>query len=375
MEEIQIIDAVERYIRCEMNPEERLQFENLRKNNAELDQLVVEHTLFLQQMNRLGDWQKMKGTLSEVHTHLQEQGKIDTARAKGTSKIVYLWNRYKRTAAIAASIAGITAICFSALVWTVSPKPASTSDVQELTRKLDQTTMDAKEAKNKASKVENELAFVKGQRPSSPSIAYKTVGTGFFIDAKGLMITNAHVVKNSQYVNVFNEKGDKFSAIVLKLDVARDVAIIKIDDDKFKPFASLPYGISKASSEIAEPVFTLGYPRDEIVYGEGYMSARTGNNGDTLSCQISVPADPGNSGGPVFNNRGEVIGILSAKKTTAESAVFAVQSKYIYRAVEELKSNSLYKNTKLSSKTALAGMNKVQQVKKIQDYVFMVKGY
>ena len=134
MEEIQIIDAVERYIRGKMNPEERLQFENLRQSNAELDQLVVEHTLFLQQMNRLGDWQKMKGTLSEVHTHLQEQGKIDTARAKGTSKVVYLWNRYKRTAAIAASIAGVTAICVSALLWTLSPKSASTSDVQGLDR-------------------------------------------------------------------------------------------------------------------------------------------------------------------------------------------------------------------------------------------------
>ena len=367
MEEIQIIDAVERYIRGEMNPEERLQFENLRQSNAELDQLVVEHTLFLQQMNRLGDWQKMKGTLSEVHTHLQEQGKIDTARAKGTSKVVYLWNRYKRTAAIAASIAGVTAICVSALLWTVSPKPASTSDVQELDRKITNATA-------KADRLENKIEKVIGEKVNFPTITYKTVGTGFFIDAHGLMITNAHVVKNSKNISVFNEKGDNFNAIVVRLDVNRDVAIIKIDDDKFKPFASLPYGISKTASDIAEPVFTLGYPRDEVVYGEGYMSAKTGNNGDTLSCQIAVPADPGNSGGPVFNSRGEVIGILSAKKTNAESAVFAVQSKYIYKALEELKNNPLYKNVKLSPKSSVAGMNKVQQVKKIQDYVFMVKG-
>jgi serine protease Do len=367
MEEIQIIDAVERYIRGEMNPDERLQFEQLRKANAELDQLVVEHTLFLQQMNRLGDWQKMKGTLSEVHTQLQEEGKIDTARAKGTSKLVYLWNRYKRTAAIAASIAGITAISVSALVWTVSPKPVSNQDYQELDRKLNVTTQ-------KTDRLEDEIEKVKGEKIPAPVITYKTVGTGFFIDANGLMITNAHVVKNSKNISVFNEKGDNFNAIVVKLDVIRDVAIIKIDDDKFKPFASLPYGISKSSTDIAEPVFTLGYPRDEIVYGEGYMSAKTGNNGDTLSCQISVPADPGNSGGPVFNSRGEVIGILSGKKTTAESAVFAVQSKYIYKALEELKGNVLYKNTKLSPKSSLAGMSKVQQVKKIQDYVFMVKG-
>ena len=79
-------------------------------------------------------------------------------------------------------------------------------------------------------------------------------------------------------------------------------------------------GFSKTSSDIAEPIFTLGYPRDEIVYGEGYLSAKSGYKGDTLSCQISVAANPGNSGGPVFNHDGEVIGILSAKETEAEGS-------------------------------------------------------
>lgn len=367
MDDIKILDAVERYIRGEMNPDERLHFENLRKTNAEIDQLVVEHTLFLQQMNRFGEWKNFRSSLNDVHTELAEKGKIDSARLKGKAKVVYLFKRYKRVAAIAAVIAGVTTISLSALVWTVSPKAASTADYQELSRKVN-------EAKIKTDRLENDLIEVKSEKNQTPIISYKTIGTGFFIDAKGLMITNAHVVKNSRNISVFNEKGDKFNAIVLKLDVNRDVAIILIDDDKFKPFSSLPYGISKTSADVAEPIFTLGYPRDEIVYGEGYMSARTGNNGDTLSCQIAVPADPGNSGGPVFNNKGQVIGVLSAKKTNAESAVFAVQSKYIYKALEELKTNSLYKNIKLSSKSSLAGFNKVQQVKKIQDYVFMVKG-
>jgi S1-C subfamily serine protease len=118
----------------------------------------------------------------------------------------------------------------------------------------------------------------------------------------------------------------------------------------------------------------LGYPRDEVVYGEGYLSAKTGYNGDTLSCQIFIAANPGNSGGPIFNHNGEVIGILSAKETESEGAVFAVQSKYIYQVLDELKKSSLYENVKLSSKSALLGLDKVQQVKKIQDFVFMVKG-
>src|ERR1043166_5566497 len=94
--DIKILDAVERYIRGEMNPDERLQFENLRKTNGEIDQLVVEHTLFLQQMNRFSEWQKFRSTLQDVHTELAEQGKITDERLKGNAKVVYLWNKYKR---------------------------------------------------------------------------------------------------------------------------------------------------------------------------------------------------------------------------------------------------------------------------------------
>jgi len=118
----------------------------------------------------------------------------------------------------------------------------------------------------------------------------------------------------------------------------------------------------------------LALPRDEIVYGEGYLSARTGYLGDTLSCQIAVPANPGNSGGPVFNHEGDVIGILTGKQTEADDVVFAIQSKYIYQAVDNVKKNPIYQNVKINSRSNLSGLNKQQQVKKIEDCVFMVKG-
>jgi S1-C subfamily serine protease len=365
--DIMILDAVERYIRGEMNPDERLYFENLRKTNVEIDQLVVEHTLFLQQMNRFGEWQKFKSTLHEIHTDLSEQGKIESDKLSGRAKVVYLWKRYRRVAAIAASIAGVTAITISGLVNSLRHSPKDPK-VQELVHEV---TVMKQVQQHLDQKIDTKADKDKQEFFTMP-VRYN--GTGFLINVKGMMITNAHVVKNSQNIYVQNNKGDKFKAIVLKLDIPRDVAIIKIDDDHFKPFASLPYGIKKTSSDLAEPLFTLGFPRDEIVYGEGYLSAKTGFNGDTLSCQIAIPADPGNSGGPVFNQEGEVIGILSAKEIKAESAVFAVQSKYIYRAMDELKKNPLYENVKISSKSTIDKLDKKQQVKKIQDCVFMVKG-
>ena len=103
MDEIKLLDAVERYIRGEMTPDERLHFEQLRKTNAEVDQLVVEHTLFLQRMNRFSELKKFKLDLHEVHIELAEQGKINSDQLKGKAKVVYLWKRYRKVAAIAAS--------------------------------------------------------------------------------------------------------------------------------------------------------------------------------------------------------------------------------------------------------------------------------
>src|SRR3954470_16945938 len=135
MEDMKLLEAVERYITGKMSPDERVYFEQLRKSNPEIDQAVVEHTFFLQQMNRFDETRKFKSRLSETHIHLAEKGEIKSPRLKGKAKVVYLFNRYKRVSAIAASIAGITALTISALVWSLSPgKPAT--EYQDLKREL-----------------------------------------------------------------------------------------------------------------------------------------------------------------------------------------------------------------------------------------------
>lgn len=369
MEDHKLLDTVERYIRGEMKPDERLQFENLRKTNAEIDLLVVEHTLFLQQLNHFGERKKLRSSLNEIHTDLTEQGKIDSMRLKGKAKVVYLWKRYKRVASIAAVIAGVTTIAISAIVWTIQPEKEN-AQLQELVEKVELI-------ENKSDKLGAKINEVDKKIKENAEIDTRNIrynGTGFLIDGKGFIATNAHVVKNSKNVFIQSNKGEQFRVKVVKLDLQKDIAILKITDEDFKPFTSIPYGVRKSSTDIAEPIYTLGFPRNEIVYGEGYLSAKTGFNGDTLSCQIAVAANPGNSGGPVFNRHGEVIGILRAKEIETEGAVFAIQSKYIYEALEELKKDSSYKNVKITSNSSVRGMDKPQQVKKIQDYVFMVKG-
>jgi serine protease Do len=366
MDDIKIMDAVERYINGQMNPDERVYFEQLRKSDPDIDQLVVEHTFFLHQLNRFDETKKLKSQLNDIHIDLAEKGLIKSPRLKGRAKVVYLVNRYKRTAAIAASIAGITALTISALVWQVSPVKEQKSELELL--KGEMTAI--KKRDNIQSK---ELIKIKQTIGAPPAINYTSGGTGFLIDVKGYLVTNAHVIEKAVNIAVQHSSGKDYTAKAVYVDKARDLAILKIEDDSFKAPSSLPYAIKKSSADIAEPVYTLGYPRNEIVYGEGYLAAKTGYNGDTLTCQIAIAANPGNSGGPILNNKGEVVGILRARQVSVEGAVFATQAKYIYQALSELQKDTTYKKIKLPATSALKGVDRQQQVKKISDYVYLVK--
>jgi serine protease Do len=368
MNDIQMIEAVEKYIMGEMNPDERLYFEQLRKTNPEVDQLVVEHTLFLQQMNRFGEWKQFKSALHETHIDLSEKNQINSDKLKGKAKVVYLWSRYKRVASIAAIIAGVTTLSVVAITNLLLPK-ADNEQVTQIKREFRDLKKDNQSFIKKLNDVEKSIPKI---QPGTPI----TGGTGFMIDAKGYLVTNAHVVINGKRIVVENNKGDQFVAEIIKLDAAKDIAILKINDKDFKPLnTSLPYSIKKSSTDVAERIFTLGFPRNDVVYSEGYLSAKTGFNGDTLSCQLGIAVNPGNSGGPVFNNRGEVVGILSTKEKQAEGVAFAIQSKYIHEAIDELKKDTAYRNLKTSPYSSIGNLERTQQFNRIKDYVYLIKNY
>ncbi|MEJ8816386.1 S1C family serine protease [Lacibacter sp. H407] len=365
MDEILLLDATERYLNGEMNAEEKAMFEQLRQTSQEVDQMVVEHSFFLQQINRYGGIREMKHSLHEVHNQLLQDGAIQEEVLSTGAKVVNMWKRYKRTITIAASIAGITALSISGMTLLLGPKN-NTKALTDLSKKVDNLERKQLQQDNKINTVISKL---------EPGAVIKESGSAFLVDGKGYLVTNAHVLRNAKGIIVLNSKGAEFKAIIVKVDESKDIAILKIVDKDYKSLGTLPYGIRKSSTDIAEPIFTLGYPRNEIVYGEGYLSAKTGFNGDTLSCQIAVAANPGNSGGPVFNKSGEVIGILSTKETKADGVVFAIQSKYIIETVNQLKKDDSTIELKLPSKSSVKGMGASEQVKKIQDYVYMVKVY
>ncbi|MEO9023344.1 MAG: serine protease [Ginsengibacter sp.] len=366
MEENLLLDAIERYRNGQMTNEERVFFEDLRKNNPDIDQVTAEHTFFLNELDRMSEIKSLKHHLTEVENKLENEGVITRRERKTKAKLVYLWGRYRRTIAVAAAIAGVVSLSTASLISKYSESNKVAAITPLVDNKLNQF-------EHKLNQIENKLNDATTTIPSRPKFTANFRATGFLVDGNGYLVTNAHVVENAKNIVVENKKGDQYYASAVYYNTATDLAILKITDSSFSKVNGLPYTFPKSTAELAEPIFTLGYPREEVVYGEGYLSAKSGYYGDTTSYQISISANPGNSGGPVIDADGEVIGVISSKETNADGVVFAIKSRNIYDAIKEIKKQKGI-SIKLPTNNTLKGLPRVKQIKKLEDYVYKIKG-
>ncbi len=229
-------------------------------------------------------------------------------------------------------------------------------------------------AKKDAEQAEKELqeAIEQAQRKAGWS------GSGFAL-AKGHIVTNYHVVENAKTILVKGIKGDfatEYRASVVATDKVNDIAIIKISDDRFKGFGATPYKIKRAMSDVGESVWALGYPMvgvmgDEVKFTDGKISARTGIQGDMSVYQISVPIQPGNSGGPLFDNYGNIVGITSSglnrEAFNSENVNYAIKTSYLYNLIESSMSASF-----LPQGTAMQGQSLTEKIKLAKKFVYII---
>jgi S1-C subfamily serine protease len=160
-----------------------------------------------------------------------------------------------------------------------------------------------------------------------PSVKQQVVsgGTGFLFSSRDYIITNYHVVKGASSIQVKFPGGERIEASVQAKDSQNDIAVLKLSQSPSTPIPDLKFGDS-SKVRPGDKVFTIGYPASSILgknqkITDGIISSVTGIEDDPTMFQITVPIQPGNSGGPLFNERGEVIGI-----TTASLSLNAIQS-------------------------------------------------
>ena len=164
------------------------------------------------------------------------------------------------------------------------------------------------------------------------------VGSGFIISADGYVLTNAHVVAGADEVYVTLTDKREFKAKVLGSDVSTDVALLKIDGARLP---TLTMGDS-GKIRVGEWVIAIGSPFNlENTVTAGIISAKSRDTGEYLPLiQSDVAVNPGNSGGPLINMRGEVIGINSQIATLSggyNGISFAVPIDEAMRVADQLK--------------------------------------
>lgn len=173
--------------------------------------------------------------------------------------------------------------------------------------------------------------------PSQPAVGF---GSGFIVDAKGVILTNFHVVDGAEQVEVTLRDGRKFKSKEVKTDPKTDLAIVRIDAKA--PLPSLELGDS-ASMEIGDRVLAVGAPfglagsvTSGIISAKG-RSLRLNMYEDFLQTDAAI--NPGNSGGPLVNLEGKVIGINSAIKSRSggfQGVGMAIASNLARNIMEQL---------------------------------------
>jgi Trypsin-like peptidase domain len=210
----------------------------------------------------------------------------------------------------------------------------------------------------------------------SSAIGGPASGSGFALSSDGFIVTNHHVVNGAKSIKIRGINGDfsrAYNAKIVIEDKNNDLAIIRIDEPDFKTLGVIPYIISGKNSDVGTSIFVLGYPLratmgDEIKLTDGIVSSKSGFQGDVTSYQISAPVQPGNSGGPLFDSKGNLIGIINAKHTGAENASYAVKATYLLNLFELM--NSAPKTQTVST---VSGKPLIEQVKILKKFTYIIE--
>ncbi len=360
--ELELEAIIEDYLNGHLSEEEKLAFEQLRAKDPAIDHKVVAQEFFLKSLATYGSTVSLKDKMNAIHDTIDVQA-LSAQLKPHSSYVVNLWRKNKSAFAVAASFALLAMVS----VYSIQHNTKQNGSYEVMSREL----VKIKNSQNKLIRnINNNNKVIAA--PVNPA---KFGGTGFALTSSGYLCTNLHVIKGADSIYVQNAKGDSFKAKVVYQDPQYDIAIVKIVDKAFTPLSTLPYKLKSTSIGMGENVYTLGFPKDDAVLGEGYVSSKTGHAGDTTAYQVSIPVNPGNSGGPLLDNYGNVIGVISAKEYQVDGAAFAVKSKFILEALSAIPQDSLGKKVPYMKRSPLQGLNRTKQIDKIQDYVFMIKVY
>ena len=378
----------EAYQRGELAADARASLEARLSAEPRLRQSYTEFEELTNTLAAYAERRRTRHVLAELHTTMLAAEADPEAEVKQSGNLSYsvnprlgisrterklreFWSGHRATVGVAASVAVLAV--FSTMLGLEAYRAAKATPSA-----YGYTVLSLQ---HKINRIEQEQKALQAQITSQPGAApvavrpEKLSGTGFALTTDGYLVTSSHVIQGADSVLVEGRDHQRYRAEIVHADLKHDLAILRIKNARFAGFGKLPYTFKAGQADLGERVYTLGYPREDIVYDEGALSARSGFKGDTAFYQVSIPVNPGNSGGPLLDERGNLVGVVSGRQDDAQGVAFATKSSYLMRLVDSLKNQQPAQPYHLPRTNQLTGSSRAQQVKRLQDFVFVVKVY
>lgn len=218
------------------------------------------------------------------------------------------------------------------------------------------------------------------EEKSDPN-AWTGNGSGFFLSQEGYIATNYHVIEGATTLQANftrNGKVESYPATVVATDQQNDLAIIKINDSSYRNVSQIPYGLLSRTKDTGSEVFALGYPMadvmgNEVKFTDGKISSKSGIQGDIRVYQISVPIQPGNSGGPLFDMDGNVVGITSSGLNRdyfkSENVNYAIKASYLKTLMESCPQEIIMKE---KAQGGISNISLTDRIKQYEGFVVLI---
>ncbi|MEA3495382.1 MAG: S1C family serine protease [Bacteroidota bacterium] len=357
-------ELIDKYLLGQLSDKEFKDFKSKLKTDHELAEEVSSQEELISLMKSYEKRNKLKKDLDNIHKEIDvNKVRKKLYEAYLPKKRAKIWH-YAATITVAASVA--IASLFGILYYT---------GLMNFTDKMESFS-ELKKNVDKISSTQRSIwkAFVKSQEKEKST---KYSGTCFSVSTNGYLATNYHLVKNVDSVFITNKIDSvvKYRTEVIYKDAIHDLAILKITDTTFSSFGVLPFTFGGKLADLGEYVFTLGYSKKDIVFGEGAISSLTGYFGDSLSYQISIPSNPGNSGGPIFDTEGNVIGILRGKNSKKANATYAIKSNFLVSVMDSIAVDTNLVIPEINKINSLKWKKRTLQIKDIMPFIFTVEVY
>lgn len=363
-------ELIDQFLDGEMSADELAEFEQRIESDSLLRRRVADVKKVRDDLFRIGDRQRLIERLDAIHEEqltslpvYKPERPIRKKRSNGGKKI-----RLKPFIMVIGAAASIALLVFAGIQYLGGDGFTESSSADLAYEEL------AKEEDSASEGVFLEEAAEEAD--ISPVVVEKKMtATAFVVAQNGYLVTNNHVVGERIIVKQVNTTDTiEFKAEVALRDTVNDLVLIKINDSEFKIFGVVPFSLSNNDQNIGNPIFTLGYPKNDIVFGDGNISSTSGLGGDLSAYQISIPVNKGNSGCPVFNSKAELVAIVKGKKKGAEGTAFAIKSKHVVDLINQYEEESQI-TLKTPKRNQLSGKSRSRQIKHITPFVFTIESW